>query len=103
MCVQHVLASLRQKAAESLCSLLNNDAVKDFIDNSSTGQRVRGRSSSSLVTWDGLFAAVASYVFRECENILKLEREKPVISATTQTGRKKMKQVRRRGRRIEHV
>ena len=70
--------------------------MKNYIDSSSAGQRGRSgsSSSSSLVTWDGLFIGVVDYVIRECEAVLKLDREKPVASAGAQTSRKKMKQVR---------
>ena len=89
---ERVLLACQQKAAESLRSLVNSDAVKDFIDSCGAGQRARGRGSS-LVTWEGLFAAVVEFVFRECECILKLEREKPVTSGSALSGRKKLKQV----------
>ena len=70
--------------------------MKNYIDSSSAGQRGRSgsSSSSSLVTWDGLFNGVVDYVIRECEAVLKLDREKPAASAGVQTSRKKMKQVR---------
>ena len=68
--------------------------MKDYINSSSAGQRGRSSSSSSLVTWDGLFVSVVEFVMRDCEAVLKLDREKPVASATAQTTRKKMKQVR---------
>ena len=70
--------------------------MKDYIISSSAGQRGRSSSSSSssLVTWDGLFVSVVEFVMRDCEGVSKLDREKPVASATAQTIRKKMKQVR---------
>ena len=69
--------------------LLNSTAVKEFIDSSSTGLKKSGRGSS-LVTWDGLFAAVVEFVVRECESISKLDREKPTSGGVA---RKKLKQV----------
>ena len=87
--------TVSQKAAECLRSLLESDEVKDYIDSSSAGERGRGRSSSSsLVTWDELFAAFIRFMSRECESLLKLEHGKPApSSASAQTSRKKMKQV----------
>ena len=87
--------TVTQKAAECLRSLLESDEVKDYIDSSSTGERGSGRSSSSsLMSWNGLFASVVGFMSRECESLLKLEREKPApSSASAQTSRKKMKQV----------
>ena len=88
------MCTVTQKAAECLRSLLESDEVKDYIDSSSTGERGSGRSSSSsLMTWNGLFASVVGFMSRECESLLKLESKPAPLSASAQTSRKKMKQV----------